>query len=99
MYYAFDHTYGATTVGEDDKGNVYFIGNVHVFDTRDDRDGWVYDDPRIDGNTHREAISAKTARRYIRSAVWDIYFDPFNNNPIEELLDAYAGEYPECMHI
>lgn len=99
MYYAFDHTYGTTTIGEDDKGNVYFIGNVHVFDTRDDRDEWVANDPHIDGNAHREAISAKTARRYIRSAVWDEFFDPFNSAPIEALLDVYADKYPEFMHI
>lgn len=99
MYYAFDHTYGIDTVEVDDRGKSYLIGNVHVFDNQEDLEAWCIEDPTWASNPTREKIDAKTARRYIRSAVWDVYFDPNNKAPIEELIDAYADIHPEYVHI
>lgn len=60
-YYAFYNYYGNNTT--DTAGNR--IGTLYVFDTKRERDEWNDDEDYRDGNLHREAISAKEARRML----------------------------------
>lgn len=60
-YYAFYNHYGNNTT--DTAGNR--IGTLYVFDTKRERDEWNDDEDYRDGNLHREAISAKEARRML----------------------------------
>ena len=56
-WYGFHNTYGNRTTG-----HYGWIGHVHVFDSRRERDEWVAAD-RFDGDWHREAITSAEARR------------------------------------
>lgn len=60
-YYAFYNYYGNNTT--DTAGNR--IGTLYIFDTKRERDEWNDDEDYRDGNLHREAISAKEARRML----------------------------------
>lgn len=57
----FYNHYGNNTT--DTAGNR--IGTLYVFDTKRERDEWNDDEDYRDGNLHREAISAKEARRML----------------------------------
>lgn len=61
MHYAFFHLYNLNMRTEDGER----IGHLHVFSTRRDRDWWVAEELYEQGNQHREAISAREARRVL----------------------------------
>lgn len=63
-YYAYHWTYGIGTTGEDGS----WPGSLMVFDSMGERDKWVADDV-FDGDWHREAITAKEARRIMADTV------------------------------
>lgn len=67
-YYAYHWTYGIGTTWEDGS----WPGSLMVFDSMGERDKWVADDV-FDGDWHREAITAKEARRIMADTV--ICFD------------------------
>lgn len=63
-YYAYHWTYGIGTTWEDGS----WPGSLMVFDSMGERDKWVADDV-FDGDWHREAITAKEARRIMADTV------------------------------
>lgn len=63
-YYAYRWTYGIGTTWEDGS----WPGSLMVFDSMGERDKWVADDV-FDGDWHREAITAKEARRIMADTV------------------------------
>lgn len=63
-YYAYHWTYGIGTTWEDG----LWPGSLMVFDSMGERDKWVADDV-FDGDWHREAITAKEARRIMADTV------------------------------
>lgn len=63
-YYAFRWAYGIGTTWEDGS----WPGSLMVFDSMGERDKWVADDV-FDGDWHREAITAKEARRIMADTV------------------------------
>lgn len=63
-YYAYHWTYGIGTTWEDGS----WPGSLMVFDSMGERDKWVADDI-FDGDWHREAITAKEARRIMADTV------------------------------
>lgn len=63
-YYAFRWTYGVGTTWEDGS----WPGSLMVFGSMGERDKWVADDV-FDGDWHREAITAKEARRIMADTV------------------------------
>lgn len=63
-YYAYHWTYGIGTTWEDWS----WPGSLMVFDSMGERDKWVADDV-FDGDWHREAITAKEARRIMADTV------------------------------
>ena len=67
-YYAFCWTYGVGKKWDDGS----WSGSLMVFDSMGERDKWVAGDV-FDGDWHREAITAKEARRIMADTV--ICFD------------------------
>lgn len=67
-YYAFCWTYGVGKKWDDGS----WPGSLMVFDSMGERDKWVAGDV-FDGDWHREAITAKEARRIMADTV--ICFD------------------------
>lgn len=65
-YYGFYHRYGVNTT--DTSGEP--IGNLYIFDTKQERDEWVSADV-WDGNYHRAAIGSKGARKYLENMWYD----------------------------
>ena len=63
-FYAYRWTYGIGTTWDDGS----WPGGLYVFDSRAERDAWVADDV-FDGNWHREAITAREARRIMADTV------------------------------
>lgn len=63
-YYAYHWNYGVGTTWEDGS----WPGSLMVFDSMGERDKWVADDV-FDGDWHREAITAKEARRIMADTV------------------------------
>lgn len=63
-YYAYHWTYGIGTTWEDGS----WPRSLMVFDSMGERDKWVADDV-FDGDWHREAITAKEARRIMADTV------------------------------
>lgn len=63
-YYAYHWAYGIGTTWEDGS----WPGSLMVFDSMGERDKWVADDV-FDGDWHREAITAKEARRIMADTV------------------------------
>lgn len=66
-FYAFRWAYGIGATWDDGS----WPGSLMVFDSMAERDAWVAGDV-FDGNWHREAITAKGARRIMADTV--IYF-------------------------
>lgn len=63
-FYAYHWTYGIGTTWEDGS----WPGSLMVFDSMGERDKWVADDV-FDDDWHREAITAKEARRIMADTV------------------------------
>lgn len=79
-YYAYHWTYGIGTTWEDGS----WPGSLMVFDSMGERDKWVADDV-FDGDWHREAITAKEARRIMA-----------DNDQMDDVFYTEATEEGEC---
>jgi hypothetical protein len=66
-FYAFDNKYGAGKRGADHER----IGRVAIFWSFAARDEWVRNDRFVNGDYHREIITAKEARREMIRAAYD----------------------------
>lgn len=100
-YYALDYGhnnigayYGSPAIGND-----VMAADVHVFDGRAERNAWVAADPYTYGKPSREETDAKTAKRGIRNAVWNIDNSIAYDNDIDDMIEAYADAYPYRIHI
>lgn len=96
-FYAFYSTYGVGTRDSDNER----IGCVVVFYSRAARNEWVNTDTPVNGDYHREIITAKEARREMVRAAYD---DLLNKHvvwcrgglrylPMDTLVKAYAQSY------
>lgn len=81
FFYGFDWSYGVGTWWQNSDGTEIMPGRLMVFDSCGARDKWVEDDV-FDGNYHRSAIDAITARGIM---VDDVFFE----NPCCNLATEY----------
>lgn len=93
-FYGFDNTYGVGTTNSEYER----IGQLHVFDSKKERDDWENEESGL-GNFHRESLTSEEARHemcrdyYVRQHFADEGWESISDVPTSQIVDFWIGHH------